>query len=760
MKQELVKKAKRSLKGKILLMCIVLVVELLINITTSIFIQYSQTEKTVASMLSENLESSKTLVSSGLNNLTILVKDHAFDYEFLAGTAEQKAEHAVSVASYDDNVKSIAFKDADGVYGGEIPASVESALRYSSIVITTPADLNSTFRLAFKTPMDTILCSEMTTGKLSSTLLGSSCDAFILNSEGAVIASSLSGVSSETKYSQYVQSAGVSKVFVHPEGQSGSRHCFAAAGLKDTDGWTLLIRANSGEYYNSIVVAFFVNLTVVLLMMIMIAIMNRYFTTNIIKPIDLIRGKIAEMSAGNLSGARVNVNSKDELGELANAVNIMADYNKNIIGDIGLCAEEIARENLSVKPRAKYTGDFIPVKNSLESIVASMKTVVSDIEAAGREVSGSSAQMSANSAVLSQAAAEESETVNLLNKSLNSVHNQINDSTAKAAAAREMVESSVTAINQGSEKMAKMLDAMREINTTSSQISNIIKTIQDISSQTNILSINASIEASRAGAAGKGFAVVAGEVGDLANKTAQAAKSTTGLIETSLKAVNHGTVIANETAEMLGVIVEKAGESAKIVEEIADASVQQAESVKQVLDGMNRISEAVNQISVSAKECSDSSELLAAESAMLHETVSRFVLDSSPSGSHSGTSSAQSAQKPFEARPVRSAPKSKDIKLDDDFKPSAPAAPKPVKSAPKKESGLSVGKPSPKPAASVPKSSEIKLDEKPSAPVPKPTIKLDDDDGASVVSVSAGDVVSKATMQNVQRTIKLDNDKY
>lgn len=373
-----------------------------------------------------------------------------------------------------------------------------------------------------------------------------------------------------------------------------------------------------------------------------------------------------------------------------------------------------------------------------------MREIVGNVESAGREVSISSAQMSTNSAVLSQAAAEEADTVSQLNESLHSVHDQINNSAEKAAQARSMTEETVASMNEGSEKMSRMLDAMREINTTSSQIANIIKTIQDISFQTNILSLNASIEAARAGAAGKGFAVVAGQVGNLANKTAQAAKSTTGLIETSLKAVEHGTVIANETAEMLGMIVSKAGESATVVEEIADASTKQAESIKQVLEGMNSISSAVSQISVSAKECADSSELLATQSAMLHETVDKFVLDSK-------SASAKTASAP---KSVQSAPKTmtsaskKTISLpDDEPAKTAVSAPKPT--APQKTISLPGDKPAAPKAAS-----------KPAArPASKPVINLDDDEGTAPAA-SAGKVVSKATMQPVKRTIRMDNDKY
>ncbi len=735
-------KAKSSIKGKILIVSLLLMLGLVINVTVGIIVQYIQTEKNVGSMLSENLDSSVTLVKSGLNNITILVMDHANDYEFWNGTAEEKAAHAQQVASYDDNVNNLIFMDSDGTFhNGEIPQNVISALNTSQVVMTTPSDANSMFYLGVKRSDGGILCSEM---KLGTILSGSACDTFILKSDGTVIASEVKNNTPVTNYSQYVQKSGAREIYVSPQGEWGSLHCFASSALEGTDDWTVLISAKSGDYYNSIVTAFTVNMVVIVIMILLIVLVNVFIGKSIVKPLEEVRAKISEMSDGHLSGGNVTVRSNDELGELARAVNSMAEYNNGIINDIHYYAEEIGKENLCVKPRAQYVGDYIPVKKSLESIVESMREIVGNVESAGREVSISSAQMSTNSAVLSQAAAEEADTVSQLNESLHSVHDQINNSAEKAAQARSMTEETVASMNEGSEKMSRMLDAMREINTTSSQIANIIKTIQDISFQTNILSLNASIEAARAGAAGKGFAVVAGQVGNLANKTAQAAKSTTGLIETSLKAVDHGTVIANETAEMLGMIVSKAGESATVVEEIADASTKQAESIKQVLEGMNSISSAVSQISVSAKECADSSELLATQSAMLHETVDKFVLDSksAPAKTASAPKSVQSAPK------TMTGASKKTISLpDDEPAKTAVSAPKPT--APQKTISLPGDKPTAPKAAS-----------KPAArPASKPVINLDDDEGTAPAA-SAGKVVSKATMQPVKRTIRMDNDKY
>ena len=645
--------------------------------------------------------------------------------------------------------------------------------------------------------------SALTPEQLDLILADNSCDTVVINASGDVVASYVMEGTIKSNYKEYVQKSGQSTLYPNSTGIKGSRRVYAAKGIEGTD-YTLIIGMPSSEYYGGLLTAVWLNGALVVIMGVFIVIVNIIFTNSVTKPLGKIRDKIVDMSHGNLSGQSIDVNTDDELGVLASSVNRLSDHTRNIIADIHYTADEIAKQNLCVQPKGQYDGDFVPVKNSLEAIVNSMKNVVANIEAAGHEVSSSSAQMSANSSVLSQAADEGSATAQELSRSLNSVHEQINHSAERAVQARNLTEMSVAAINEGNEKMTKMLEAMQEINATSSQIANIIKTIQDISFQTNILSLNASIEAARAGAAGKGFAVVAGEVGSLAGKTAEAAKSTTGLIETSLKAVEHGTVIANETAEMLGMIVNKANESAEVVEEIAQAATRQAESIQQSIEGMNSIMTSVEQVSTAAHESEQSATMLATQSALLEDTVNKFVFDTKDVRRTTATAPAVSytptpapaprptpalAPKPAEHTSPAPAKRPAKIELPDDepkaaakpvqtAKPTKPAQPvqtaKPAKSAAKivlpDDETAEAPKPAAnlaKPAAPKPKPAPApKPAAKPAASAPaasmasaaKPTIK--DDDSSASAPVDTGKVVKRATMQPVKRTVRMDPDKY
>ena len=538
---------------------------------------------------------------------------------------------------------------------------------------------------------------------------------YLLTNDGRLLAS-MNGSLSAEQVAGYMNITDVETV-----SDNGRNHIVTASPILGTD-WTAVVACDAKEFLGNAFIAVLVMIITTTISFVVGALVISKFVKRIIVPLNAINGKILDMEQGKLSGDAIEVHTGDELETLADAVNSMTAYTNTIIKDIEAVSAKLAAEDLTAEPAADYIGDYAPIKSALYGIINSTSDVIRQIGASSKLVSDGSSKMSDNSTTLSQAATEQAATVEELNASIVEISSNISANADSAGKAKVLADDCMKIVDEGNVKMTDMLHAMEEINETSSQIANIIKTIEDISFQTNILSLNASIEAARAGEAGKGFAVVAGEVGQLAGKTAEAAKNTTALIKTSLAAVENGTVMANETAKMLSKIVSETDDTAKVIDKIAAASQEQADSVKQILVGMDQISTSVQMTSGSSAECAASAEELSGQAKVLLDLVQRFKIADAASEKKrkkaaraaanalkSGAPAAHSAPA-APAAEKKEAPAAKPAESAETAKPVSenPAA-KPAQNAPEK--------PAEKPKAAAP---AAKAPAKPEAPKASP----------------------------------------
>lgn len=573
---------------------------------------------------------------------------------------------------------------------------------------------------------------------------------YLLTNDGRLLAS-MNGSLSAEQVAGYMNITDVETV-----SDNGRNHIVTASPILGTD-WTAVVACDAKEFLGNAFIAVLVMIITTTISFVVGALVISKFVKRIIVPLNAINGKILDMEQGKLSGDAIEVHTGDELETLADAVNSMTAYTNTIIKDIEAVSAKLAAEDLTAEPAADYIGDYAPIKSALYGIINSTSDVIRQIGASSKLVSDGSSKMSDNSTTLSQAATEQAATVEELNASIVEISSNISANADSAGKAKVLADDCMKIVNEGNVKMTDMLHAMEEINETSSQIANIIKTIEDISFQTNILSLNASIEAARAGEAGKGFAVVAGEVGQLAGKTAEAAKNTTALIKTSLTAVENGTVMANETAKMLSKIVSETDDTAKVIDKIAAASQEQADSVKQILVGMDQISTSVQMTSGSSAECAASAEELSGQAKVLLDLVQRFKI-------------ADAASEKKRKKAARAA--SNALKSGAPAAPSAPAAPAAEKKeapAAKPAESAETAKPvSENPAAKPAQNAPEKPAEKPKAAAPaakapaKPEAPKAAKPAAPAPAVSHAPVTPAAPKpaSAPKRTIVLDDDKY
>ena len=346
---------------------------------------------------------------------------------------------------------------------------------------------------------------------------------------------------------------------------------------------------------------------------------------SVAEPLSEMQKAATEMEQGNLS-IKLEYQSENELGMLANSMRSMASTLQQYIESIDTVMEEFAKGNLTVVPTIEYKGDFASIGECTQKAVEAINDTLCQISQAADQVASGADQVSSGAQNLSQGATEQASSIEELAATVNGISSQVKTNAENANSAFARVEQVSSEMNESNHKMQEMISAMSEITNSSYEIGKIIKTIEDIAFQTNILALNAAVEAARAGAAGKGFAVVADEVRNLAAKSAEASKSTAVLIERSLKAVENGTQIADETAASLEQTVLGATEVSQLISKITNASNDQASAITQVTVGIDQISAVVQTNSATAEESAAASEELSGQAAMLKNLVGAFRL--------------------------------------------------------------------------------------------------------------------------------------
>ena len=399
----------------------------------------------------------------------------------------------------------------------------------------------------------------------------------------------------------------------------------AYAPIPGTDGWTVDITVREIEFtkYNTVTIMITVVVGIALLIVTVVLFKKRM--DYIVEPINKVTEMAKKVAEGQYDTV-LEVSSKDESGRLAESMMQMTKTTNEVISDLCKVLKALGEGDFTAKPSVAYIGVFKEVEDAMNQIAMKMTATIQRIHQSADEVLAGSSQVAKGASELALGATEQASVVEEFMTSTEEIAHNIEESVNEIHKTTEQSNVAKEKVDESKDKMLILVEAMEKITTSSRNVVEVVKVIEHIAEQTNLLALNAAIESARAGDAGRGFGVVANEIRDLANKSSETVKQIEGIIGESLRSVNEGKLLTDETVESLDEVVESVNETTLISQKLLQNSEVQKQMLQELLKGTDQISQVAESNSAHSEESAAVSEELMAQAENLKILIDQFKI--------------------------------------------------------------------------------------------------------------------------------------